>query len=239
MRKQLVIAVIGALVTAPAWTAESSGAPKEEKIGVGSGAAIGAMAGGPVGFLVGAALGGWLGDRFHRERSEREDFEQRYASASADAESFASLLRGSQRELAALQAALADEQKTFAAALETALDIEVYFRTEQSTLDEATEQRLAQVAELLEPMEDFVVVIEGHADARGAAEYNDQLSAQRAAAVRDVFLHAGIALDRIATRAAGEADSTAEEGDVDALALERRVDLTIVRPNAAERVARQ
>jgi outer membrane protein OmpA-like peptidoglycan-associated protein len=239
MRKQLVIAVIGALVAAPAWTSESNGANKEEKIGLGSGAAIGAMAGGPVGFVLGAALGGWVGDRFHRERSEREDFEQRYTSASADAESFASLLRSSQHELAALQAALADEQQSFAAALETALDIEVYFRTEQSTLDEATEERLAQVAELLEPMDDFVVIIEGHADARGATEYNDQLSAQRAAAVRDVLLQAGIALDRITARAAGEADSTAAEGDVDALALERRVDLTIVRPKPEQRVARQ
>lgn len=239
MRKQLAIAVIVALAAAPAWTAESNGAPKEEKIGVGSGAAIGAMAGGPVGFVLGAAFGGWLGDRFHRERSQREDFEQRYASASADAESFASLLRGSERNLAAVQAALAEEQKSFAAAFETALEIEVYFRTEQSTLDEATEQRLAQVAGLLEPMEDFAVVIEGHADARGATDYNDQLSAQRAAAVRDVLLHAGIALDRITTHAAGEADATAAEGDIDALALERRVQLTIVRPNSEPRVARQ
>jgi len=232
MTKQLTVAVIAALMAAPAWTSESNSAPKEEKIGVGSGAAIGAMAGGPVGVVIGAALGGWVGDKFHRERSARGGVEQQYAQAAAEADSLAARLRGNERELETLKSVLAAEQKSFSAALEEALEVHVYFRTGQSALDDETRQRLAQVAGLIQAIDGFAIVVEGHADARGDAEYNGQLSAQRAAAVRDVLLHAGVAAQRITTHAAGETQATAAENDLDALALDRRVSLTIVRPEA-------
>jgi outer membrane protein OmpA-like peptidoglycan-associated protein len=239
MTKQLAVVMIAALIAAPAWTAERSSAPKEEKIGVGGGAAIGALAGGPIGVVLGAALGGWAGDRFHQERSQRRDFEQRYERASADARSLENMLRGNERELATLRAVLADEQRSFRAALEEALEVHVYFRTAQSALDPDTEQRLAQVAGLLGEIGDFSIIVEGHADSRGDAAYNEQLSGQRAAAVRDVLIGAGLSPERITMRAAGESQATAAEGDLDALALERRVNLTIIRPDADRRVARQ
>jgi outer membrane protein OmpA-like peptidoglycan-associated protein len=232
MTKQLAMAMAAVLASSPAWTSESNGSPKEEKIGVGSGAAIGAMAGGPIGLVLGAAFGGWLGDRFHQERAQRMEFEHAYEQASADADSFESLLRGSERELVTLRATLAAEQRGFKTALEEALGVQVYFRTEQSALDETTQKRLAQVARVIKDVEDFSIVIEGHADARGDAEYNAELSEQRAAAVREVLVGAGVAPDRITVRAAGESQSTATEGDVDALALERRATLTIVRPES-------
>jgi outer membrane protein OmpA-like peptidoglycan-associated protein len=65
------------------------------------------------------------------------------------------------------------------------------------------------------------------------------LSAQRAAAVREVLLQAGVAADRITATAEGERQSTAAEGDLDALAMERRVNLSIVDTRFGNRVARQ
>jgi outer membrane protein OmpA-like peptidoglycan-associated protein len=239
MMKQLAAVTIAALIAAPAWTAERNSAPREEKIGVGSGAAIGAMAGGPVGLVLGAAFGGWLGDKFHDERAQRQDFAQRYENASASAQSLEGLLRGSERELSNLRAVLSAEQRNFRDALEEALEVEVYFHTAQSALDQDVEQRLSQVAGLINAIDGFTMVVEGHSDSRGDAEYNDQLSAERAAAVRDVLLRAGIAPARITTRAAGETGSTAAENDLDALALERRVNLTIIRSDSRNRVAQQ
>lgn len=237
MKKQLIVATMAALMSATAWTDESGAAPKEEKIGVGSGVAIGAIAGGPVGAVIGAALGGWAGDRFHQEREQRREAEERYEVASAEMSSLEGRLRDSERELSAVRSVLSAAEQDFHTALEEALEVEVFFRTEQSELDDVTAERLSQIASLLKDLDGFAVVVEGHADARGEIEFNGELSAQRAATVREILLDGGVAAERITTRAAGESEATAAEGDVDALALDRRVALTIVREDTP-RVAR-
>ena len=100
--------------------------------------------------------------------------------------------------------------------------------------------RVERLGEILGEFEDFSIVLEGHADPRGEATYNEQLSAERAAAVREALILAGLPADKITTRAVGEDNSTAQDGDLDAMALERRVDMRIVYPLPREnRVARQ
>ena len=59
-----VITVIALLTATPALAADS---PKEERVGVGTGAVIGAIAGGPLGFIVGAAIGAKIGDTMHKK----------------------------------------------------------------------------------------------------------------------------------------------------------------------------
>jgi outer membrane protein OmpA-like peptidoglycan-associated protein len=231
MTKQLLAGLAVALVATPAWTSDASKAPKEEKIGVGSGAVIGAIAGGPIGMVFGAALGGWTGDRFHQQRSKRQAAETALAEATAERDSLETELRGSEREVETLRATNADEERSFKAALEDALEVQVYFHTEQSTLDAASEERLARIASLIDELGDVAVVIEGYADSRGEVTYNEQLSAARAAAVRDTLLRAGVPMDQMTVHAVGEMQSSAAENDTDALALERKVSLTIVRPS--------
>ncbi|HEY7671111.1 MAG TPA: OmpA family protein [Gammaproteobacteria bacterium] len=232
MMKQLLAGLAVALVATPAWTSETGKAPKEEKIGVGSGAMIGAIAGGPIGMVLGAALGGWTGDRFHQQRARREAAETALADVSAERDSLESELRNTEREVGTLRAMNADDERRFKAALEDALEVQVYFHTEQSTLDTASEERLARIAGLIDELGDVAVVIEGYADSRGEVEYNEQLSAARAATVRDTLLRAGVPMDQITVHAVGETQSSAAETDTDALALERKVSLTIVRPSS-------
>ena len=232
MTKQLLAGLAVALVAAPAWTSETTKAPKEEKIGVGSGAMIGAIAGGPIGMVLGAALGGWTGDRFHQQRSKREAAEAALAEMSADRDSLETELRGSEHEVATLRASNADDERRFKAVLEDALEVQVYFHTEDSALDAASEERLARIASLIDELGDVAVVIEGYADSRGEATYNEQLSAARATVVRDTLLRAGVPMDQMTVHAVGEMQSSAAENDTDALALERKVSLTIVRPGA-------
>jgi MFS family permease len=91
MKKQVIALVIGSLLATSSYAGprnrapKAEAAPKEEAIGLGSGAAIGAMAGGPIGLVVGAAFGGWLGDRFHSERRARRVAEQRSTEATGRA----------------------------------------------------------------------------------------------------------------------------------------------------------
>jgi outer membrane protein OmpA-like peptidoglycan-associated protein len=231
MTKRILAGLAVALIATPAWT-ETTEAPKEEKIGVGSGAVIGAIAGGPIGMVLGAALGGWTGDRFHQQRSKREAAEMALAEVSAERDSLESELRTSEHEAGTLRAMNADAERRFKAALEDALEVQVYFHTEESTLDTASEERLARIAGLIDELDDVAVVIEGYADTRGEIAYNEQLSAARATAVRDTLLRAGVPMDQITVHAVGETQSSAAENDTDALALERKVSLTIVRPSS-------
>jgi outer membrane protein OmpA-like peptidoglycan-associated protein len=238
-RKVIVLLVSGLLATTTGWTAEKNRANKEESIGLGSGAAIGALAGGPVGLIVGAAFGGWLGDRFHHERRERAATEERYGEAEAKAASLQGRLAGKEHQVNLMEAQITNERVAHRQDLQEALSIEIFFRTEDSTLDGATEQRLAELAELLGPMDGTVVRLQGYTDARGTTEYNDQLAATRASAVRDALMRAGMPAERIVVTAAGESAATATEQDADGMALERRVELSIVDMGDSSRVARQ
>ena len=239
MNKQILILILSAGLAAPAWTAETGKAPKEERIGVGSGAAIGAAAGGPVGAILGAAFGGWLGDKFHRERRDKLDMTARYEEASAEAESFEALFQGRERELAAVRAEWNAEQRTYRDALQDALEVQVYFRTAETEPDQAARERLTRLANLIASMDELAVVVSGYADPRGDETYNEQLSAARAEAVRAVLIAGGVPADRITAKAQGETQSTAAENDLDALALDRRVNLSIVDTRFGNRVAQQ
>ena len=240
MMKRILLAVICTVMFAQlGWTDESDRASKPEAIGVGGGAAIGGVAGGPVGLILGAALGGWLGDRFHDERTARVDYAQRWEAVKAEADTLNGLVRQSEREVARLESELRTETITMRDTVREALNIQVLFRTGESELADVTQERLGRLAELLARMDGMLIRVEGFADPRGDAEYNEQLSAERAVAVRDTLIRAGVPAERITVDSYGERRSSAEEEDLDALAMERRVQLTLIDRGETQRIAQK
>jgi outer membrane protein OmpA-like peptidoglycan-associated protein len=243
MKGKVIVLLVSCVLATTSWAGErhrvrhdgGSGTDKETGIGLGAGAAIGAL-GGPVGVVLGAAFGGWLGDRFHHERADKQAADQRYEQARTDLEAAEQKAATQMQELTAARTSLAAEQDTHRRDLEEALALEVLFRTEDSSLDDGTQQRLTRLAGLVAPMSGTVVRIEGHTDARGTEDYNDQLSALRAANVRDVLIRGGLPAERIVVTAAGESGAAAPEQDTDGMALERRVEITLV-DGAQNRVA--
>jgi outer membrane protein OmpA-like peptidoglycan-associated protein len=237
MKTKIIALAVSALVAGSVQAAPKDERNREEGIGVGAGSVVGAIAGGPIGFVVGAAMGGWLGNKFHGERSARTEAEERFAEAEARyerAEALASSLEevvaGSEGELEELKLVMTRQENAFRDALREAFDVEVYFHTGEAALPASVARRVERLGEILSDFEDFPVVIEGHADPRGDDTYNEQLSAERAAAVREALIRSGLASDKITTRAAGERLSRAADDDLDAMALERRVDLSIIYP---------
>lgn len=239
MIKSTIVLVTAALFTATGWTAEDTGPSKHQSIGIGSGAAIGGAAGGPVGIVLGAALGAWLGDRFDEEHNARVQSEQRWTEAEAEVEALNGLVASRERQVTALETQLQQETREMQTTVRDALDVQVLFKTNESVLPEETETRLLRLAELLARLDGTLIRIEGHADSRGNQEHNEQLSAQRAAAVRDTLIRAGVPVSRITMAAHGEAYASAAENDVDALAMERRVDLTLIRNAEQNRIAQK
>lgn len=218
-----------------------------EGIGIGGGGIVGAIAGGPIGFLIGAATGGWLGNKFDREQTTQdrlearaEEAETRYQQADELSRSLQTLVDTGEGEIAAMRVVMLQQEEAYLDALREAFNVEVYFHTGEATLDPVVAGRVARLGEILRDFDDFSIVIEGHADSRGEASYNEQLSAERAESVRDALISAGLSVDRITTTSTGERQATAVEGDLDAMALERRVDMNIVYPLPREnRVAQQ
>jgi outer membrane protein OmpA-like peptidoglycan-associated protein len=235
--KRVIPLLIASVLATPSFAAPKNRTPKEEAIGVGTGAAIGALAGGPIGLIIGVGFGGWLGDRFHAERSARRAADERATETSAHAASLAQLLAASERMAAERSVELESERLAHRRNLQEALSVELFFRTEASGLGGETEERLAKLAALIEPMEGAVIRLEGHADVRGTETFNTTLSTARAEAVRDALVRGGMPAERVIVTAAGEGASLATEQDADGMALDRRVEMNVVDLDASGRVA--
>lgn len=236
--KNIILALTAtSLVAGPAFADDSVRTNRHEAAGLGSGLLIGAAAGGPIGAIIGAALGGLFGDKYHDERTAHLEFESQYELARADIEELSDTLQGREQRIAEMQQTLVREERRYAAALQEALNAEVFFRTGESELSEESVERIGRIAGLVTSMDGFVVRLAGHADNRGDEEYNEQLSASRAAAVRDAMIAAGFPSSRIALSAEGENWSQAAENDLDALAMERRVHIELVTDENDARIA--
>ena len=235
-----VIALMAvAMFASTGWAAEDTGLSKHQSIRISGGAVIGGVTGGPVGLVVGATLGTWLGDRFDEERNARTQFEQRWIEAEEEVAALNDLVASSEHQVAVLESQIHQENREMQNTLRDALDVQVLFRTNESTLPDETQNRLLRLAGLLAHLDGTLTHIEGHADSRGHQEHNDQLSAQRATFVRDLLIEAGVPLNRIMIDGYGETYASAEENDVDSMAMERRVDLTLIRNGSENRVAQK
>lgn len=237
MKQILLAAVAMSVVGTPAFADEPSKTNRHEAAGLGSGLAIGAAVGGPVGAIVGAALGALIGDKYHDERTARIEVESEYELARADVETLRTQLRGSEGRIAEMQRTIREEERSYRAALQEALNAEIFFRTGESEMSEQSVERIGRIAGLVTSMDGFVVRLAGHADARGAEDYNEKLSAARAVAVRDALIAAGFPAARITVSAEGESAAQAAEADLDALAMERRVQIELVPSDSESLVA--
>ena len=222
MRKSAIVtlAAFSLLVAAPGQAAQKS--TKNETIGVGSGALIGAVAGGPVGLIIGAAVGAKVGetidDKNYRIAGLRDTVDASQAQVAQLERDFDAL--GS--EVERLQNLSRPELIDL---MQAGIEMDVLFRTDEAVLADTTSGRLAQLAGALAGMDDIRIQLDGFADERGAAEYNESLSRQRAQYIRDQFVAAGVHPDRISVQAHGE--SVAVDTSPDSYALERRVSVKL------------
>jgi peptidoglycan-associated lipoprotein len=77
------------------------------------------------------------------------------------------------------------------------------------------------------PMKDHKMKIVGHADVRGDSDYNIQLGLSRANSVAGYMFDKGLEKSKAATTSRGALDATGKEGDEEAMARDRRVDVLL------------
>lgn len=222
MRKSAIasLAALSLLAAGPVLAAQKSA--KNETIGTGSGAIIGAVAGGPVGFIIGAAVGAKVGETIDRKNHRIAGLQDSVANSQAQVTQL-------EREFDTLGAEVERLQDLSRPELidlmQAGIEMDVLFRTDEAVLADTTSGRLAQLAGTLAGMRDIRIQLDGFADERGAAEYNQSLSQRRAQFIRDQFVAAGVHPDRINIAAHGE--SAAQDDSPDSYALERRVSVKL------------
>ena len=228
MRNTISLITAFSLVTMAPLTAHAA-TSKQEKIGVGAGAIVGAAAGGPVGLIVGAAVGAYLGDTANRKNGEIESLSAQLAASRSEVVKMERDISRMDQNLDTLSAELQGLQRyaspEIASLLQAGIAMDLLFRTDEAVLADTTGSRLHELATTLASMPAIRVQLDGFADERGDEQYNQKLSEQRVAFVRDQLVEAGVDISRISATAHGE--SPAEDQTVDSYALERRVSLKL------------
>lgn len=230
---------LAALPASAAPTAVAGGqqpASKQENIGVLTGAAVGAAAGGPIGAMVGMVAGGLLGYHYHRQSVTNHDLTaqnhaltaQNHALATSlgqsqlDREALAGKLDLASQSLTTVEAQRADLDRTVQ--LSDDIETDVAFRTADDSVNKLQLAGLRKIGALAASLPPGAKVrIDGYADPRGPATFNDKLSLRRAEAVAMTLEKAGCPQDRLVIAAHGSSQSTSPQGDLDAYALDRRV----------------
>jgi outer membrane protein OmpA-like peptidoglycan-associated protein len=214
-------------------------ASRETNIGVFTGLAVGAAAAGPVGAVVGAAAGGWLGERYHRERDSKQALSTDLVHSEAERTRLSAEL--AQRDDSLLEA------RTHSARLEVALQqtdqlgLDVSFRTDDDGITAQDVTPLLKLGALAASLPEASVRVAGYTDPRGSDAYNQELSLRRAQSVAAMLTAAGVPCERILIEAHGRgtAAAAAAGGDADGYALLRRVTVRVELPAAAGQVARR
>jgi outer membrane protein OmpA-like peptidoglycan-associated protein len=104
---------------------------------------------------------------------------------------------------------------------------EVLFEVDGAQLQPGAESALQRIAQVLNEHPERNLLIEGHTDSTGAAAYNQQLSEQRAEAVRAALAERGIDRSRVETRGLGESYPVASNESAAGRQMNRRVEIIV------------
>ena len=107
---------------------------------------------------------------------------------------------------------------------EVSVDLEINFANNSDVVDASYNSELQRVAEFMSQYAGTLVVIEGHTDSVGRADYNQDLSERRASSVAEALSKRfGIASSRISAVGYGESKPVASNDTADGRQANRRV----------------
>jgi peptidoglycan-associated lipoprotein len=104
---------------------------------------------------------------------------------------------------------------------------QIYFSTNSAHLTTASRALLREKAAILARNPALTLTLTGHADARGAADYNQRLSERRSAAVQRFLVELGITPERLTSEGRGEEAPAVEGSGERVWQRNRRVEFVI------------
>ncbi len=105
----------------------------------------------------------------------------------------------------------------------------LFFDTDKFDLKSESTEELTQLVELMKLNPKMEVMITGHTDNQGAADYNVRLSENRAAAVVNYLIKAGISSTRLKSKGYGDSRPAAANDTEEGRAKNRRIELVILK----------
>lgn len=112
------------------------------------------------------------------------------------------------------------------AAFETVVLRPVNFQHDRADLTEPSKATLDTLAQRLKSQPDMKVTIEGHADATGSDQYNQQLGQRRAETVRRYLMSQGVQAENLEVASRGESEPVADNTSVEGRAQNRRTEVS-------------
>ena len=103
----------------------------------------------------------------------------------------------------------------------------VYFESSRSDVKPAAREHLAQIGQALAGATDRKIVVEGHTDSTGSAEFNMKLSELRAESVKAVLLENGVSPDRMETHGYASTKPVANNATPAGRSQNRRVEVVV------------
>ncbi|MBL7946951.1 MAG: OmpA family protein [Flavobacteriales bacterium] len=197
----------------------ASRAVKGGAIGTGAGAGIGAVIGDQVGgkdgtavgAIIGAVVGGTAGALIGRHMDKQ-------------AEELRNDLEGA-------------TVTRVGEGIKITFDSGLLFAVDKSELNAASETNLKELATTLNKYDDTEVLIEGHTDADGADDHNQELSEARARSVQRFLVAQGLKAGRTTTMGYGETQPVEENTTASGKAKNRRVEIAIYADDRMKKAA--
>ncbi|HYG63800.1 MAG TPA: OmpA family protein [Thermoanaerobaculia bacterium] len=106
-------------------------------------------------------------------------------------------------------------------------DSDVLFDVNSAVIDSSGRSTLEDVAGVLDEYDKTAVVIQGHTDATGSEEHNQELSERRATSVRNYLVGRGVDDDRLSAVGFGEGYPVASNDSESGRQQNRRVDILL------------
>jgi len=160
-------------------------------------------------------------------RSARET-----AAAQADADRARLAASQAEREKQDLRRQLVDQFNKILETRDTARGLivnmsDVLFDTGRYTLKPGAREKLAKISGIVLAHPGLKLEVEGHTDSVGGDDYNQKLSEQRAAAVRDFLVSQGVSSNLVTAKGFGKAQPVASNDTAAGRQRNRRVEMVV------------
>jgi outer membrane protein OmpA-like peptidoglycan-associated protein len=230
MKRSLVAAAVSCFLFQAPLMAQTQDQEVEKSVITGSmiGVVVGTLLGGAPGVVLGMTGGAMLGELGAR----KEQVEQKDAALSA--------LKHTQLQdqlAAAEHQALYQRQRemeyTRLEAVQQGYTFCLGFRSDSAEIEAGMGSQLKALVVMLQAFPELTLQIRAGADARGGDDYNKALSKRRAEAVAKLLIASGLQQDRMRIDYIGKASARYPIQDIEGLAYDRMVQLTLVKGEAS------
>ena len=198
MNKMLIVSFSAILLLSGCASSDNKNAYRGTAIGAVAGGAVGALIGKEKGAIIGAGIGGMAGA---------------YGGSRMDKQA---------KELKSIAETKRTEQ-----GLITKLKSDILFDTGKSALKAEAKENLQKMADIMIKYPENVLTINGYTDNTGSSKVNDELSENRAKAVKAQLIIAGLPESVISTAGKGSTNAVGDNTTADGRKQNRRVEIEV------------